>query len=647
MTKGYNNRVLLVNLTTGEIRTEEPGEVVFRQYLGGGGLGVWYGLRDIPPHADPFGPENVLVFATGVITGSPVMAASRFSVSAKSPITGGFGDSQGGGFFGPSLKYAGFDAVVFHGISPKPVYLLVKDGKAELKDAKNIWGMTTKDYETSLREEHGREAVVAGIGPAGERLCRFACIINERKHANGRLGMGAVMGSKNLKCIAAIGQKPSYEYADPDELRRWARHAGEWAKDSPLFAGLNVLGTPRVIEVMNKAGMLPTQNFAEGYFEGAEETIGGRVLKNKLQSGNDSCRMCNIACKRKVSLNKKEHGYDVDSAYGGPEYETISSFGSYLRVNDLAAICKCNEICNANGIDTISVGATIAFAMDCYENGILTDEMTDGLQLRFGSVEATIELLNRIIERRGWLGNLLAEGPTIAAQQIGKSAEYYNMSVKGNPMPAHPPQGKKNLALHYAVNPYGADHMTVLHDGAFGKGAFQGDFAKFHYALGIYEPIGSESIEEGNIRAVYMSELLRGAVDNAVVCMFGFGFSADGLYGPWELLAIVNATTGWNMSLVEMFKAADRTRCLMRMFNQREGLGEKDEYLPERIYLQPYSEGPMKGNHVDKANFLWARDIYYDMAGWDRQTGGVKPHKITELNLTWALPYCKLTEAAT
>jgi aldehyde:ferredoxin oxidoreductase len=230
MIKGYNNKVLCVDLTRGELRTEEPGEVFFRQYLGGGGLGVWYGLRQIPPHTDPLSPDNVLVFATGVITGSPVMAASRFSVSAKSPITGGFGDSQGGGFFGPSLKYAGFDAVVFTGKSPKPVYLLVKDGKAELKDAQGIWGMTTKDYEAALREQHGRETVVAGIGPAGERLCRFACIINERKHANGRLGMGAVMGSKNLKCIAAIGQKPAYEYADSDELRKWARYAGNGQK---------------------------------------------------------------------------------------------------------------------------------------------------------------------------------------------------------------------------------------------------------------------------------------------------------------------------------------------------------------------------------------------------------------------------------
>lgn len=638
---GYNNKILVVNLSDGEMRVDEPGEAFFREYLGGTGIGIWYGLREIPPGADALGPDNILVFATGVITGSPVMAASRFGVCAKSPVSGGFADSQGGGFFGPSLKYAGFDAVVFKGKSPKPVYLFVENGRAELRDAGHIWGLSTKDYEAKIREEHGRQAVVAGIGPAGERLCRYACIINERKHANGRLGMGAVMGSKNLKCIAAIGQKPSYEYADAEQLRSWARYAGEWAKDSPLFAGFNTLGTPRTIEVMNQAGMLPTKNFAEGYFEGAEQTIGGRVLREKLGAVNDSCRMCNIACKRRVSLNEKEHGYDVDPEYGGPEYETISAFGSYLMVDDLAAICKCNEICNAMGIDTISTGACIAFAMDLYENGILTDEMTDGLKLNFGNAKAALELLERIANRSGWLGNLLAEGQTYAAQEIGNGASYYDMSVKGNPLPAHPPQGKRNLALHYAVNPYGADHMSALHDGVFGKGAFQGKLARFPHALSIYEPIKSESIEEGNVRAVYYSQLLRGAVDNAVVCMFGFITAPDGLYGPWELLSIINATTGWDMSLWEVLKAAERTRCLMRMFNAREGFGESDDFLPERMFIQPYSEGPLKGRDVDKANFLWARDLYYDMAGWDRQTGGVKEHKIVELGIGWARPLCE------
>ena len=635
MSYGYNNKILMVDLTTGEMNVEEPGDKFYRMYLGGIGIGAYYCMRDIPKGADPLGPENVLAISTGVVTGAPVMAASRICSNAKSPATGGFGDAQGGGYFGPALKYAGYDAVIFKGKSEKPVYLFVQDGKAELRDAGHIWGMTNKDYETALREEISRDVVVLGIGPAGENLNRYACLINERKHANGRTGMGAVMGSKNVKCIAAIGKKPTYEYADIAVLQKNLRYAAEWAKTSPQYASLNTYGTTATTANQNVAGMLPTKNFTEGYFEPTEKTISGVAMNDSILQSNDRCYMCNIACKRRVKCNKEEHGWDVDDAYGGPEYETIAMMGSNLLIDDLPTVSKANEICNAYGMDTISLGAAIGFVMDCYEAGILTKEQCYGHEMHFGNREGTIDLLMRIAKRDGWLGDLLADGIAHAAKEIGSGAEYYNASVKNNPYPAHMPQVKKNMAIHYAVNEHGADHCTAGHDPGFDVGGFDGPAAIGKYTLGIYEPVPYRKMVDEKMKINYYTHINRACYNGICVCNMGYGTSPGSLYDIPRTMEIVNGATGWQTNYWEFMKAGERIVILMRLFNQREGFGAKDDVLPKRMFEQAMTEGPAAGEKVDEQAFYRMRSLYYDMAGLD-QEGHPCHSKVMELDLQWA-----------
>ena len=633
MPNGYNNKILLVNLTTGETKVEEPGEKFYRMYLGGTGIGAYYCMRDIPKGADALGPDNVLVLSAGVATGAPVMAASRICANAKSPVTGTIGDAQGGGYFGHTLKYAGYDAVVFSGKSKKPVYLFVQDGKAELRDAGHIWGMTTKDYETQLRSEMGRDVVVCGIGPGGENLNRYACIINERKHACGRTGMGAVMGSKNLKCIAAIGKKPKYEYADPAVLQENLRYAAEWAKTSPMFARFNTFGTTGDTGDQNNGGQLPTKNFAEGYFEPTDRSLTGAVMNDTILQSNDRCYMCNIACKRRVKCNQEEHGWDVDDAYGGPEYETVGMMGSNLMIDDLPTVSKLNEICNAYSIDTISAGAAIGFAMDLYEAGILTKEQCYGHDLKFGNREGAVDLMMKMVTREGWLGNLLAEGTEIAAREIGNGADEYLANAKGNPYPAHMPQVKKNMAVHYAINEHGADHCTVGHDVGFTEWGFQGPRAQGKYAQGIYDPMPFMQFSESKMLMNYYTHISSALANCIGVCGFPFGFL--GLYNSSRTIDIINGATGWNTNIWEMMKSCERVLILMRLFNQREGFSAKDDVLSKRIYKHKFTVGPTKGAHVEEDEFYAMRSLYYDIAGLDEE-GHPRHSKVVEMQLDWA-----------
>lgn len=629
--KGYNNKVLIVNLTTGEMEIEEPGERFYRMYLGGTGLGCYYCMRDIPKGADPLGPDNVLVLSTGVATGAPVMGASRLAANAKSPVTGGIGDAQGGGYWGVAFKWAGFDAVVIKGKAEKPVYLFVQDGKCEIRDASHIWGMTTKDYEAKLREEISKDVVVAGIGPAGEKLNKYACIINERKHANGRTGMGCVMGSKNLKCVAAIGKKPKYEYHDIDTLRKYAKFGPEFAKTSAFYEALSVYGTNGDTPGMNEEGMLPTHNFEEGFFPEVDG-ITSETMNEKISIGTERCYMCSVACKRHVAATKEKDGFDIDPAYGGPEYETVATFGSYLDVDDIVAVSKCNEICNAYGMDTISVGSEVAFAMKLFEVGILKKEDYN-FECKFGDGKAAVELTQMIADRVG-LGDVLAEGMVEAARIIGKGAEHYAVHCKNNPHPAHMPQTKSMLSVHYATNPFGSDHMTLVHDPSFGPGSFEDGGEQNHYATGIYTPIEENTqLTEHKMKLLYYSELFCTLTDGLCVCMFTF--LNDGMYSMTRTTEIVKAVTGWDTSLWEIMKAAERIRNLQRLFNQREGFSKKDDFLPDEDF-KPFTRGPLKGCKVDKEKLDEMIDLYYDMVGWDTETGNPKRSKIVEMELQWA-----------
>jgi len=355
---GYNGRIGRIDLSTGDITIEEPSEDYYQRYLGGRGFIITTLLKELSAGADPLGPENRLIFALGLLTGLPMPGSGRNSIGAKSPLTGGFGESEVGGFWGAELKRAGFDALIFQGISPKPVYLYAHNGELELRDAQNYWGLEIAEAQDAIQSELGLKKLRAAvIGPAGENLVSFACIINDLSHAAGRCGMGAVMGSKKLKAIVAYGSKTP-QTADPEAIRKISRWMSTHYKDIvPMWE----MGTAGVTETFNLAGNLPTKNFTLGYFEGGEK-ISGEAFRDKHGVGMHGCYACPVRCKNNMKVDSP---WQVDPNYGGPEYETIGAFGSCCLVDDTAAICKAHDLCNRFGMDTISAGMAVAFAMEC------------------------------------------------------------------------------------------------------------------------------------------------------------------------------------------------------------------------------------------------------------------------------------------
>ena len=376
---GHNGKILRVDLSRRTMNEEELPEVLLRRYLGGGALSLYYLLKELKPGADPLGPENLLIFAASAVTGHPAAGFSRFTVAAKSPLTGGFGESEAGGWWGPELKSSGFDAILIKGKADRPVYLSIQDSKAEIRDASHLWGEMTRESQEKIRRDLGDDKVrVALIGPGGEKGVKYACILNELKHVNGRTGMGAVMGSKNLKAVAVRGKKKMALHS-PEKVREVVKRITEtWAKNP---SGLGELGTARGVMPLNAAGIFPTRNFITGTFDKAE-AICGETMRDTILVGRGTCYGCPVRCKREV---KVDDPYKVDPEYGGPEYETLGALGSLCCIGDLKAIAMGNQLCGAYGIDTISTGTTIAFAMECFEKGILTLRDTDRIELRFGN----------------------------------------------------------------------------------------------------------------------------------------------------------------------------------------------------------------------------------------------------------------------
>ena len=460
---GYTGKILHVDLSKGEISIEQPTEEFYKKYIGGSAMGTYYVFNNTPTGTDPLGPKNTLTIMISATTGVSISGNSRMTATAKSPLTGLIGDSQVGGFFPAELKFSGFDGIVFTGKSPAPVYLWIHDGEAELKDASHLWGKITGDVEETIREELADPKIeIAQIGPSGENLTRFAAIMNMSNRANGRTGMGAVMGSKNLKAIAVRGHQ-KVKTADPAAIIKLARMAPQRVQEIDDMKGLQDFGTASVLNYQNTSGGLPTRNYTSGTFELAED-LSGETMSETILKTNDTCYACVVRCKRVVETEyKNKH---VKPNYGGPEYETLSTLGSYCGVGDLQAVSLANQICNEFGLDTITCGATIAFAMDCFEHGYLTLQDTDGINLRFGDAEAMLAILDKITKREG-LGDLLANGSAYAAKHIGKGAEDLVVAVKNHELPAHMPQVKRSLALIYAVNPFGADHQSHEHDPSY------------------------------------------------------------------------------------------------------------------------------------------------------------------------------------
>ena len=627
MAGGYTGKILHVDLSNRKLEIEKKDDAFYRTYLGGRGIGYHYLLNMVPPGIDPYSPENVLILATGVMTGSPLAASCRFTAVGKSPLTGTAAESEAAGFFGPELKKAGFDAIVFQGRSENPVYLWVTDGKAEIKDADHIFDRDSRDVEDIIRKELGGDKIrVAQTGLAGMNKVRFANITNNLGHFNGRNGFGALMGAKNLRAVAALG-RAKIKFHNHERLRQTAQTYAKTFRDNPLGEALYVYGTTAFPELLSTAGALPVNNFRRSKLEDAS-TVSGDTYNQLLLKKRKGCHACPIRCKRGIALSDPKYG--VDSRYGGPEYETIAALGSNLNITDLKAIAKGNEICNRYCMDTISAGMTIAFACECFEEGIIDKEDTGGMALRFGDPDLVIRLLELTARREGF-GDLLAEGMARLAAKWKVENKPYNLSVKGQELSMHDPRVKVGVGLGYAISTYGADHMIAAHDPFFTE---EGSFPlKSVMPLGIYKPMHPTNITTEKVRNYSVLEKLWRVMDALGLCVFGF--APRGVMTLDDMVQSLNAVTGWNTGLFELIKAAERATMMARAFNSREGYNINHDRLPKRLY-DPKPDGPNAGKNIfNSTDFNNAVQAYYEMIGCDPETG--RPHrgKLLELDLDW------------
>ncbi|MFH0846970.1 MAG: aldehyde ferredoxin oxidoreductase family protein [Chloroflexota bacterium] len=618
MANGYNGKILRVNLSTGTISTETLDEKFCRKYIGGAGFIAYYLMRELKAGTDPLGPANKLLFMCGPMTGLPVSGGGRNCVGCKSPLTGGFAKSEVGGFWGAELRHAGFDGAIIEGKASSPVYLWIHDGEAQLRDAKKLWGKSTKETEESIRQELGDSRIrLATIGPAGENLVRFACVINDLKEAAGRGGTGAVMGSKNLKAIAVRGTKIP-EIANPDGLADFR----QWLQDNrKLWAGSAEYGTGQTGQMMAMAAIsnVPVRNFRDGEFPGIEKITAG-AIKDTVRVGMEGCYACVVRCKKMVKIDEP---YKVDPDYGGPEYETLAALGSTCGIDDLKAICKGNELCEAYSLDTISTGVTIAFAMECYENGILTSRDTGGIDLKFGNVQAMLKAIELIARREG-IGDILADGTRMASQKIGKGSAKFAMHGKGLEVPMHDPRPKRGLGIGYVVNPQGADHCMNLHDTAYTSSNPTLDNL---HPFGVLDPLPADDLSPKKVEMFRYVQGFRLISDSLVMCMFV-------PFSPEQYVSLLKTVTGWDTGLIELLRVSERTLTLARMFNLREGMTAADDKLPDR-YFQPHVGGASANKRYDPKVLEKAKNYYYRIMGWDEQ-GVPTPETLQALDIDWA-----------
>ena len=571
------NRILRVDLTERRCWTEQPGDAFFRKHLGGRNLIAHYLLTETPRGANAFDPVNRLVFAMGPTTGVALPGAGRHSVGAKSPLTGLFGESEAGGYWGAELKQAGWDGIVIQGRSSEPVYLWIKDNQIEFRDAGHLWGQITGPVETAIREELGDQQIrVAQIGPAGENLVRYACIVNDLNEVAGRTGLGAVMGSKNLKAIAVRGSS-RVQVADRDPVKDTAR----WVARETLAEGgshhrLHTWGTGAMVRSKQLEGHLIVHNFRDGQLDGATN-IDAIAMRDKVIDHMDRCFACSVRCKKRVKIDTPK--VKVRPKYGGPEYETLAAIGTNTGVTDIMAVCKGNEMLNYLGMDSISAGATIAWAMEMDEMGRLRDFNEDGQSLRFGSAQDLLNLIEQIAYRDG-IGDLLAEGALRAARTIGGDAEDYVVHVKGLEVAMHDPRAMREMRDNYPITPTGGDHT--------GAG------------------------------------LKRTSVRNTVgLCQF-----LD--YDDTKALELLNAATGWDMTPEELHETFERGLTMARLFNLREGMTAADDRLPDRLH-QPIRMGPLSDYQLPRKEVRTYVQGYYQERGWDPDQG--RPYSDTLAHL--------------
>lgn len=596
----YTGRILHVDLGKQKIWHEEPDPSFYRSLLGGRGFLLHYLLREIPAGADPLGPDNVLVFASGILTGTVLPGTGRHAVGAKSPLTGALASSEAGGFFGQEMKKAGLDAVVFYGTSPEPVYLYVNNGDVELRSAEHLWGKLTADVQEQIQEEHGDSKIrVAQIGPGGENRVLYAAIMHDINRAAGRSGLGAVMGSKNLKALAVRGNN-TVGLADKSVLKGTLKWITSTYKDSMGWAVS--YGTPGSFGANHESGGLAINNYRDSYLPGYENLAHENYFKEVIVD-RDTCSHCPVRCKLVAEHAGKPK---IERKYGGPEYESLGALGSLTTVTDPVIVSKANELCAAYGIDTISAGATIAFTMECVEKGILADE--DFLP-QFGNGEDLIQAVHLIARREG-LGELMARGSARMAEKLGQGSEQFLAVARKQELPMHDPRLKNIIGMGYALSPTGADHIHNMFD----------NFANFEGSevcarlneIGMETPLPMFGITPEKVRAYYYEASVKHAMDSLVLCQFY----------PYEyhhLVDAVRAATGWDdFSREEINQIGWRIISMARLFILREGSSHEEDRLSPRA-LHVLEDGPIAGRTIEQHELEQGLQQYYDLMDWDEE----------------------------
>jgi aldehyde:ferredoxin oxidoreductase len=615
---GMTCKILRVDLTTGAVSNEERDERYYRKWLGGSGLITQILLTEVPENADALGPENKLVFALSPVVGTGVYATSRNGAGAKSPLSGGIALCQSGEHWAVELKKAGYDVLIVEGKSEKPVYLYIKDGEISIRDAGKLWGLLTKETQNAIREELGDKRVrVAMIGPGGESLLPFACIMNGPFDAAGRGGLGAVMGSKNLKAIAVRGTgKPRvYDREAVKEFNNWLTKdhwAHFWIQQVLPEYGT---GGPEMMG-MEAIGHLPVHNWRGAPFEEGIKEVHGGALKDKMGLPQEGCFGCPLRCKKRL---QSDAPYFIDPEYGGPEYEGMCALGTNLEVSDAAAMVKANEICNAYGVDVISMGNTVSFAMECYEKGLLTPEDTAGLEVLFGDGPNLVKLVELICRREEGIGALLSLGSAEAAKKIGHGAEAYSVEIKGIHPGMHEPRLNPAFALGFMVNPNGADHCANVHDDILAAEHGIKDFNQ----LGFYETVPTLDIGPRKVALFKVGHIREFLNDCLLTCHLAYvGVTYK------QPVDILQAVAGWDVSTAELIRSAERILTAARLFNMRQGLTAADDRLPARFY-EDKTTGPFVAA-LDRDKMEKAKLYYYGLMGWDA-AGVPTPEKVEEL----------------
>jgi len=589
MLGGYIGKVLRVNLTKRKTCVEKLDEEVARKFIGGKGLGAKILYDSVKPRIDSLSPQNLLIFASGPLTATLAPTSGRWAVVTKSPLTNIFLDSQVGGYFGAVMKLAGFDCIIVEGKADTPVYLWVHDESAEIRDAEDLWGKGCFETEKTIKKRLGANIRVASIGPAGENLVRYACITVDMYRQAGRGGAGAVMGSKKLKAVAVQSAGRRIEYADPAGFREATRRALKMIEENSFVPLRRKYGTPVWVAPVNEFAILPTRNFRTGVFEHAD-AISGETMRSKIVVKDGTCYNCSIRCWKYTRV--KSGKYRLDEL-AGPEYETIVLMGSNCGVDSLEAIAYANLLCDDLGLDTISTGNAIAFAMECFEKELLNEKDTNGLKLWFSDADAEIEMVKRIAYRKG-LGNILAEGVQRASKKIGGGSEKFAIHVKGMEVPGYDPRGAFGMALAYATSDRGACHQRAWTVRAEIQGKLTPRYST-----------------EGRARFVKEIQDERAACFSLVLCDFA----------PLEVdyfVELLNKATGFNFTVGEYLKAGERIWNLTRLFNVREGLTKKDDSLPARFMEEFLPDGVAKGHVITEKMLDEMLDKYYALRGWDK-----------------------------